>query len=100
MRELAFTSRSSKDFRQARRWYEEQREGLGAKFMDAAHATLMHIQRAPLSFQEVFAPFRRAVIRRFPYELFYTFDDHRVLVVMLFHTARDPAIALARLRNH
>lgn len=68
--------------------------------MEAANASLMHIQRAPLSFPEVLAPFRRAVVRRYPYELFFTFDDHRVLVVLLFHTARDPADALARLRNH
>jgi len=100
MRELILTPEAFDDLRAARRWYEERRRGLGAAFELAIEAALVRIQRSPESSPEVAAPFRRAVVRRFPYDVFYEFDDRKVLVVLVFHTARDPETAIARLRKH
>ena len=41
--------------------------------------------------------FRRALVRRFPFEVFYEFDDTRVIVHLVFHTSQDPAKWRARL---
>jgi len=37
----------------------------------------------------VLPPLRRAVMRRFPYEVFYR-DGDDILVVMVLHTAQSP----------
>ena len=33
---------------------------------------------------------RRALVRRFPYAVFYEYADQTVTVYRVFHTARDP----------
>lgn len=38
----------------------------------------------------VFEDYRRALVRRFPYAVFYEYADNTVTVYCLFHTARDP----------
>ncbi len=99
-RELVLAPEAFDDLRTAYRWYEERRRGLGAAFEQAVEAVLTRIQRAPESSPEVAPPFRRAIVRRFPYDRYCTFDDRQVLVVLVFHTARDPAAILRRLGQH
>lgn len=97
-RRLIFTPEAFEDVRAAYLWYEQRREGLGAAFELALEATLSRVQRRPEAHPMVLPPFRRAVVRRFPYEVFFrTADD--ILVVMVFHTAQDPARARIRLQG-
>ena len=35
-------------------------------------------------------PSHRAFVRRFPFEVFYQFDDKLVVVHLVFHTSQDP----------
>ena len=100
MRTLVLTPEAFNDLRAATRWYEEQRSGLGATFEQAIDAALMRLQRVPLSFPAVAEPFRSAVVKRFPYDIYFSVDDQRVLVVLFIHTARDPKVILERLRRH
>jgi len=100
MRDLTFTAGALDDAIAARCWYESKREGLGAEFENALEAALGRIRRSPEAGKPIDPPFRRVALRRFPYEVFYEFDPQRVLVVLVFHTARNPASALARLQGH
>ena len=100
MRRLILTPGAFDDVRSAKRWYDSQREGLGITFESALEATLERIRRMPQTGKPIQPPFRRATLRRFPYEVFYEFDPQRILVVLVFHTSRDPAAALARLHEH
>jgi len=38
----------------------------------------------------VFETYRRALVRRFPYAVFYEYADEKVIVYCVMHTARDP----------
>lgn len=100
MRELILTPQAFDDLRAARLWYEEQRSGLGAAFERSIEAAFMRVLRLPESFPEMTSPFRRAIVKRFPYDVYYEFDARRVLIVLIFHSARDPKTVLARLRRH
>ena len=100
MRELVFIAEAFDDLRSARRWYEERRAGLGAAFERAVEAALERVRRMPQSGAEVAPPFRRMIVRRFPYDVYFEFDERRILVVLLFHNSRDPAVALSRLGKH
>jgi plasmid stabilization system protein ParE len=42
--------------------------------------------------QIVFADVRKAVVRRFPYCVYYRPHADRVEVIAVFHTSRDPSI--------
>ena len=49
------------------------------------------IERAPLQFAEAVPGIRRAVVRRFPYAVYFTVDGDLRRVLAIFHHRRDPA---------
>ena len=79
------------DIAEAFRWYEEKREGLGLEFVGVVDACLAAIERHPQSYAVVRGQTRRAVLRRFPYSIFYLVDGDRMVVVACVHASRSPA---------
>lgn len=73
-------------------WYDEQRAGLGTEFVSEIQTVFNRIAATPLIHQVVFADIRKAVVRRFPYCVFYRVDPDRVEVIAVFHSKRDPTI--------
>jgi toxin ParE1/3/4 len=80
------------DIGDAYAWYETQRSGLGQRFIDELSRCLEQIQSAPKRYQPVRAEARRALLRRFPYGVFFVADERQVSVVAVLHMARDPAL--------
>jgi plasmid stabilization system protein ParE len=72
-------------------WYEERNEGLGAEFLRAADACLSGVQRNPEVYQIVHGEVHRALLRRFPYALFYLIREGTIIVLACFHVKRSPA---------
>ena len=72
-------------------WYEERSEGLGLEFIRVADACLSGVQRNPTSHQVVHEQVRRALLRKFPYALFYLIAEDTVVVLACFHVKRSPA---------
>jgi plasmid stabilization system protein ParE len=71
-------------------WYEERVPGLGSDFLLCVDAAFSAILRSPQQFPPVHKTVRRALIRRFPYEVFFVEDDKRVVVLSVFHAKRNP----------
>ncbi|KQU81528.1 MULTISPECIES: type II toxin-antitoxin system RelE/ParE family toxin [unclassified Rhizobacter] len=100
MRRLILTSKALADIREARRWYERQRKGLGEAFEQSVDDVLQSIRQRPQSYAETAPSFRRALVPRYPYRILFSVDQDTIVVVLLVHTARDPEVALSRLRSH
>ncbi len=73
------------------RWYENQRSGLGSEFERALDAAIQSVRRDPERNAYVHKPIRRALLRRFPYGLFYIEEPGSLTILACFHTRRDPA---------
>ena len=73
-------------------WYEDQSLGLGMEFLRCVEAALLSIQRTPLIYPMVHETYRRALIRRFPFAIFFEIDDSedRCIVYSVFHCSQDP----------
>jgi plasmid stabilization system protein ParE len=78
------------DLAEARRWYEERRQGLGADFLLCVEDALEKIRRNPAIYPVVYKDVRRAVVRRFPYGVFYRVVGQRIIVLGVFHGRRHP----------
>ena len=78
------------DIDEAFLWYEGQRAGLGAEFLSAAQALIDAIAENPLKHPVVGRNTRRALLRRFPYAIYYRVYDEIVVVVACMHGRRDP----------
>jgi plasmid stabilization system protein ParE len=88
--ELIMAPEAEQDLDEAYAWYEKQRAGLGGDFLDRVDACLNAICRTPLAHQVVHADFRRTMVRRFPYAIYYEFADAKVIVYGIVHTSKDP----------
>jgi plasmid stabilization system protein ParE len=74
----------------ARAWYEEQRATLGDEFAAALERVLDLITRMPNACPEIAPRTRRALLRRFPYALYYRVESDSLDVVACLHTSRSP----------
>lgn len=72
-------------------WYEQQRPGLGTAFLDRVRDVFARIATNPKMHATVYQDVRKAVVQKFPYVVLYK-EASEVVVIAVFHTARDPAI--------
>ena len=87
---LIVRPRAEEEIVEAFRWYEEKSEGLGSEFMRALDAALSSIQRNPNAYAVFHRGARKALLRRFPYNVVYVVRDDILLVVGCYHAARSP----------
>ena len=71
-------------------WYEERSSGLGDQFLDALYAGVSTILSSPLLYRVVHQDIRRRLLGRFPYAVYFTVEGDQLLVLGVFHCARDP----------
>ena len=89
-RRLILRPEAEAEMADAFEWYEARVSGLGHDFMLSIDAVLNAISRDPQCFPEVHRIVRRALMRRFPYEVFFVADDERIVVLSVFHAKRNP----------
>ncbi len=87
---LVFRPEVSGELREAHRWDESQRSGLGDEFLDCVNDTLGRIALMPAAYALVYRDVHRALIQRFPYAGCYRVVSSRVIVTAVFHSRRDP----------
>ena len=77
-------------------YYAMHRLAVAEAFADAVQTVLVRIGKMPQLHQTVFGEVRRAVVRGFPYCVYYREESGQVRVFSVFHTSRDPGIWRAR----
>ena len=78
------------DIDEAFLWYERQQAGLGNEFLAAVQSALENVVAHPTRYAVVHRETRRALVRRFPYGIFYRVYGELVVVVACMHGRRDP----------
>jgi toxin ParE1/3/4 len=71
-------------------WYEARVRGLGSEFLRAVRAVFALVERNPGQFPRVRNEIRRALIRRFPYAVYYVAEPDQISVIACIHTRRHP----------
>lgn len=90
MRRLRLTPEAELDLDEAHAWYHNQGAGRESRFLRAVDMCLASIQRHPEAHQLVDRRMRRALLRRFPYAVFFEVGKVEIVVYAVFHCARDP----------
>lgn len=87
-------SEAEADIAEAYGWYEARSSGLGDEFLAAVDEALADVRETPQRFPRVheesdFA-IRRARLRRFPYGLYFIWDESRAItsVIACMHARR------------
>jgi plasmid stabilization system protein ParE len=90
LRPILFRVAAARDVEDAFLWYERQRAGLGEEFLAAVEDAVRLIESNPEAFPVVHRDARRALLRRFPYGLFYRVTSEDIIIVGCFHVKRNP----------
>ncbi|MGO9271221.1 MAG: type II toxin-antitoxin system RelE/ParE family toxin [Terriglobia bacterium] len=88
--ELTIAPEAEQDVAEAYVWYEGRRAGLGEEFLSCVEACIEAICRTPDLYSIVYENYRRGLVRRFPYAIFYEHTERKVTIYCVFHTSRDP----------
>lgn len=83
---------AEQDVSESYAWYEEQESGLGEAFLHRVDASLLSIRRNPKLYAIAHETYRRALVRRFPYAIFYEYEERqkKVVIYAVFHCSQDP----------
>ncbi len=80
-------------------WYENRAVGLGEEFLRMAYAAFEELAEFPQKYEVVYGSHRRALLRRFPYSVYYVTGQHSITIYGVFHTSRDPHVVTEALDN-
>jgi len=88
--EIVFRPQAEAEARAAYRWYEAQKRGLGAQFADALDDVFQRIASNPFEFPALAGGIRRALLRRFPYGVYFRVHSDTIVVIGIIHGRRHP----------
>lgn len=83
--------------------YEDKTDGLGTIFLDQVQRSARHLltfpKSAPIVRRVGGVAVRKRVLQRFPYDLFYTFDEDMLSILAIAHQKRRPGYWVARMTS-
>ena len=97
--QIRFLPEADTDLAEARVWYGLQRDGLDVQLMCQINETLKQIGHAPRRFPLIYRHLRRAIVRQFPFAIFYELRRNEIIVFAVFHSKRNPNQLTSRLKH-
>ncbi len=93
---LMIRAEAEAELEEAYVWYEQQVAGLGSQFLLAVDATINSLRRNPFQYPVVYKDIRRALMHRFPYQVFYIQNEMQIVIIAVFHGMKNPLIWQSR----
>jgi plasmid stabilization system protein ParE len=91
MKTLRIAALAEEELREAQGWYEEQSPGLGDRLIHAVDQILLRVREQPGLFPVVHRDIHRALLRPFPYGVFFREEGKEVIrVIAIVHLHRHP----------
>lgn len=84
------TPEAELDLIEAIRWYDERDQELGDDFLRCVYQCIGSLERNPRLYPIVHRQMRRALVRRFPYQILYEIEIEEIMIYAIYHSARDP----------
>ena len=78
------------DLQVAYEWYDLKKEGLGKEFLKEVDKTFNGILQNPRQFGTIKKQIRMAVVKRFPFGVFYIVRADVINIFAVFHFSRNP----------
>lgn len=88
---------AAEDIEDAALWYEARQPDLGPSFVEEINAVFERVEAGPLRYPVAHHAFRRALVRRFPFAVYFGLDGADVVVFAVLHQRRARSLLRARL---
>lgn len=96
---VRFLSSARSELREAVRWYNGKRSGLGREFNDEVKKATERIAQFPDAWPPISQSARRFLLNRFPYGVIYLVEDNTIVIVAIMHLRRNPVVWQKRLQE-
>jgi toxin ParE1/3/4 len=90
MKRVVFHPEADLEVVQSADWYDSEKPGLGASFLDEIDAALRRISATPDAFGTLTRDIRMHLLHHFPYGIVYRVEADRILVIAVMHLHREP----------
>ena len=87
---VRLTSAAVRDVTLAQSWYLDEAPQILASFEEELDEALRRISERPESYQTVERSVRRALVRKFPFSVYYRVLAEWIEVIAVVHQSRDP----------
>jgi plasmid stabilization system protein ParE len=96
MRRVSFHELAERELNDAALYYEQERAGLGIKFLDDVERHINAIIQNPMAGKKVRGQIRRRLLRTFPYGILYSVHDRTILILAIMNLKRRPLYWVGR----
>lgn len=80
------------DIKHAKEWYNGKSDYLGDEFFTEVEKTISQLLHNPKQFPILTKNIRKAVVKRFPFCIFYIVGANTVDLYSVFHNSRNPQV--------
>jgi len=87
---VEFSKLAYDELEDARGYYNLQQEELGERFKEHIQKAIDAIAHSPKLYPKVTQELHRVVVHTFPYNIFYSLLDERIVIVSIAHQHRKP----------
>jgi plasmid stabilization system protein ParE len=87
---IAFHAAAERELKEVADHYDRQLSGLGAEFYHELGTILDLLEPNPWMETVYFGPYRRVLMQRFPFAVYYEVADSRIRIVAIAHQRRLP----------
>ena len=96
MNRVNIQRQASAEADEAAAWYEAQRPGLGVEFVLELDAAIERAARSPEVYATQHREARRVLLRRFPYSVYFVFENRVIEVLAVLHQHQEPSLWQSR----
>ena len=89
-RSVSIRPEAQADIKQAVSWYESREPGLGLRFKHEVRTAARRIGDNGLMFPAVDTRVRRALLKSFPYSIYFTVEAKECVILAVVHQHRHP----------
>jgi len=90
---ISFRSEVEEEVLAGLSWYNEKSPGLGDIFLQRFYDSINELQQNPLLYPACYQFFRRRLMKRFPYVIYYMVENADVIVFGFFIVPVTPKIS-------
>lgn len=87
---LSVRQEAEADVEEAFEYYGSCRTGLGYDFLLCIEASFSLIEKNPNQFKSIHKTIHRALVKRFPYGIFYVIRGNKISVIGAVHARKNP----------
>ena len=90
MSRIQVSDNAKEDLRNSAKYYEAKQVNLGHDFLDNVDDVLERIKENPKQFPIIYKETRKALIKRFPFQVLFVIRNIEIIVFAIFHSSQNP----------